>query len=184
MSARAAVFLDRDGVLNRAILRDGKPYPPRRPEEVELLPGVRQACCELAGAGFALVMVTNQPDVARGTTPREWVDQVNLRLKQELGLDLVKVCPHDDPDGCQCRKPAPGLLLEAAAELGLDLSRSFMAGDRWRDVEAGKRAGCSSVWIRSDYAERSGADADFTAEGLLEAASWILAIRKNNDRGN
>ena len=169
------IFLDRDGVLNRAIVRDGKPYPPQTPKEVEILPGVEEACSRLALAGYALVLVTNQPDLARGATPREWVDSVNDRLRDVLHLDLVMVCPHSDEDRCACRKPAPGMLLEAATMLDLDLSRSFMVGDRWKDVEAGRNAGCRTIWIRSGYQERSGADADFSAPGLLEAAGWILA---------
>jgi len=142
MNATArAVFLDRDGVLNRAIVRDGSPYPPAGIAEIELLPGTREACAALRAASYLLIVVTNQPDIARGKQNRETVDALNGWLQRELELDQIRVCPHDDRDACPCRKPAPGMLLEAARQLNIDLAASFMVGDRWRDVEAGKRAG-------------------------------------------
>jgi D-glycero-D-manno-heptose 1,7-bisphosphate phosphatase len=150
---RAAVFLDRDGVLAEAIVRDGRPFPPAAVDEVVIPAGVREACRLLSDAGLLLVLVTNQPDIARGTTSPEAVEAINGYLTHELGLDAVCVCPHDDRDACGCRKPAPGLLLDAAADLGVDLTRSVMVGDRWRDIEAGKRAGVTTVWVRRDYRE-------------------------------
>src|SRR5258708_3854186 len=112
--SRRAVFLDRDGVLNRAIVRDGKPYPPASPEELEIMPDADKACRDLRNAGFLLIMVTNQPDVARGSQKREVVEAINRILADRLCLDSVKVCYHDDADNCKCRKPEPGLLQEAA----------------------------------------------------------------------
>jgi D-glycero-D-manno-heptose 1,7-bisphosphate phosphatase len=150
---RAAVFLDRDGVLNEAIVRGGQPLPPAALGEVAIPDGVREACRLLADAGLLLVLVTNQPDIARRTTSRQAVDAINGYLTHELHLNAVYVCPHDDGDACGCRKPAPGLLLDAAADLGVDLTRSLMVGDRWRDIEAGKRAGVTTVWLRRDYRE-------------------------------
>jgi D-glycero-D-manno-heptose 1,7-bisphosphate phosphatase len=150
---RAAVFLDRDGVVNEAILRDRRPFPPGAVDEVVIPAGVREACQLLSDAGLLLVLVTNQPDIARRTTSRQAVDAINGHLTNELGLDAVYVCPHDDGDACGCRKPAPGLLLDAAADLGVDLTRSVMVGDRWRDIEAGKHAGVTTVWLRRDYRE-------------------------------
>jgi D-glycero-D-manno-heptose 1,7-bisphosphate phosphatase len=150
---RATVFLDRDGVVNEAIVRDGRPLPPAAVDEVVIPTGVREACRLLSDAGLLLVLVTNQPDIARGTTSRQAVDAINGHLTHELNLDAAYVCPHDDSDACGCRKPAPGLLLDAAADLGVDLTRSVMVGDRWRDIEAGKRAGVTTVWLRRDYRE-------------------------------
>ncbi len=138
---RRAVFLDRDGVLNRAIVRNGKPYPPASIEQLEIPSDVPDALQELKGHGFELIVVTNQPDVARGTQSRQMVEQMNQRLKSLLPLDDVFVCYHADQDKCTCRKPQPGLLLQAAKKLNIDLSGSFMVGDRWRDVEAGQNAG-------------------------------------------
>ena len=175
LNMRRAVFLDRDGVINRGILRDGKPYPPASLAELEILPGVDEALASLKAAEFLLYVVTNQPDIARGTQKSEMVDQINRALGQALPLDAFYVCPHDDRDGCDCRKPKPGLLLRAAAEHGISVADSFMIGDRWRDVEAGQRAGCRSIWLNYGYAERAPArPADATLNSLTEAAAWIL----------
>ncbi len=172
---RRAVFLDRDGVLNRAIVRAGCPYPPATPAEVEILPGVPEACHALRRAGFVLVVVTNQPDVGRGQQSRDQVEAANALVRQRVPLDDVRVCYHDDGDGCSCRKPRPGLLLEAARNLGIDLAASFMVGDRWRDVEAGRRAGCRTVLIDHGYLEAVPAPPEHRALTLREAADWILA---------
>ena len=173
-AARRAVFLDRDGVLNRANVVDGKPLPPASVEELELLPGVEQACRQLHEAGLLLIVVTNQPDVARGTQTMAAVEALDRELCARLPLDEVRVCPHDDADSCPCRKPAPGMLLDAADEHGIDLQGSVMVGDRWRDVEAGRRAGCATVFVDSGYSERSPEAPDLTVGTLGEAVPWIL----------
>jgi D-glycero-D-manno-heptose 1,7-bisphosphate phosphatase len=169
-----AVFLDRDGVLNRAIVRDGRPYPPASLNEIELLPGTREASAALQAAGYLLIVVTNQPDIARGKQTRGTVDAINGWIERELALDEVRVCPHDDGDACACRKPAPGMLLEAARERNIDLAASFMVGDRWRDVEAGKRAGCKTVFLNRGYRERQASGFDHEAPDLPAAVQWIL----------
>jgi D-glycero-D-manno-heptose 1,7-bisphosphate phosphatase len=174
-SPRRAVFLDRDGVINRAIVRDGLPYGPDRVDELEILPGVPEALSRLRAAGFRLVVVTNQPDVARGTRRREAVEAMNASLTAALPLDEIRVCYHDDHDNCACRKPKPGLLEEAARDAGLDLSGSFMVGDRWRDVDAGRRAGCTTIFVDYDYAERRPEGQHVTVRSLPEAADWILS---------
>ncbi len=173
-----AVFLDRDGVLNRAVVQDGLPYPPRGLEEVEILPGVPQALAALKAAGFKLLVVTNQPDVARGSTTIQFVEEVNRHLAQSLDIDAFYVCYHDDEDNCACRKPKPGLLQMGAEAWGIDLRSSFMVGDRWRDIEAGAAAGCTTVLVGSiAYRERA-ADADIRVESLLEAATIITARKQ------
>jgi D-glycero-D-manno-heptose 1,7-bisphosphate phosphatase len=169
-----AVFLDRDGVINRAVLRDGKPYPPATLEEFDVLPGVPVALAALRDAGFLRIVVTNQPDLARGVQTREAVEAMHARLTAELPVDEVRVCPHDDGDACECRKPQPGLILEAARERGLDLSASYVVGDRWRDVEAGRRAGCTTVLVDYGYAEAILQEPDARVSSLSEAARWIL----------
>src|SRR5579871_4281109 len=136
---RRAVFLDRDGVINRAVLREGRPFPPATLAELRILAGVRDACRKLREAGFALILITNQPDIARGTINASEVTQIHERLKTYLKLDDIRVCPHDDGDHCACRKPQPGLLLDAARRWNIDLASSYVVGDRWRDVEAGQR---------------------------------------------
>lgn len=171
---RPAVFLDRDGVINRAIVRDGKPYPPQTLEEFEILPEVPAALRRLHDAGFCLVVVTNQPDVARGTQARSIVEAFNRTLTDHLPIHAVRVCYHDDADRCDCRKPKPGLLLQAAEDIGLEIAASYMVGDRWRDVEAGQAAGCRTVLIDREYQERWTCTPDCVAADLGDAADWIL----------
>ena len=174
MSARA-VFLDRDGVLNAAVARDGRPHPPASVDELRILPGVPEALAELRRAGFLLLAVTNQPDVARGTTPRGVVDAIHEALRAALPLDAIYTCWHDDADRCACRKPSPGLLLEAAGERGVDLAASFMVGDRWRDTDAGVAAGCRVVFVDHGWREKRPERYDARVTSLPEAASWILS---------
>jgi D-glycero-D-manno-heptose 1,7-bisphosphate phosphatase len=172
---RRAVFLDRDGVLNRSVVRGGKPYPPRSLEELEILPGVPEALARLRRAGFLLVVVTNQPDVARGTQRREVVEAINAALCAALPLDDVLTC-YEDGDSPR-RKPNPGMILEAAERHGVALAASFLIGDRWKDVEAGRRAGCRTVLLDYAYQEASpaGVAADFTTRDIHAAVDWIGA---------
>ena len=173
--SRRAVFLDRDGVLNRAVVREGKPYPPGNLDELEVMAGAREALESLVAAGFLLLVVTNQPDVARGTQGRPEVEAIHAALSKALPVDGFYVCYHDDAVGCECRKPKAGLMVQAAAEHGIELGASFMIGDRWRDVEAGQRAGCRTVWIDYGYAERGPEKpADARVGSLGEAVAWIL----------
>jgi len=176
---RPAVFLDRDGVLNRAIVRDGKPYAPATVEEMEILPGTGEALGALKQAGFSLVVVTNQPDVARGTQRRETVDAMHAAMAEVLPIDEFRVCFHDDVDRCACRKPLPGLLLDPPT---FDVARSVMVGDRWRDIEAGQRAGVrATVFIDYHYDERQPHDPTASVASLEEAAAWILTAPWRTD---
>ena len=170
-----AVFLDRDGVLNEAIVRDGRPYPPRSLSEFAIVPDARVVLDELHDAGYRLIVATNQPDVARGTATREQVAELNQHLRSCLPVDAIEVCEHDDADACGCRKPEPGLLLRAAERDVIDLTRSFMIGDRWRDIEAGRRAGCRTVLIGNGYGERFISQPDVAVRNLGEAARWIVS---------
>jgi len=170
-----AVFLDRDGVLNRALLRRGLPHPPDTIAELEILDGVREALERLRAAGYLLIVVTNQPDLARGTQSRANLEAIHRCLRERLALDQIRVCPHDDADGCQCRKPLPGMLTEAAAEHGIDVAGSWMVGDRWRDIDAGHAAGCRTILIDYGYPERTPSrPPDHVCRSLAEAADWIL----------
>jgi D-glycero-D-manno-heptose 1,7-bisphosphate phosphatase len=172
---RRAVFLDRDGVLITAVVREGRPYPPGSLAEMTLLPGVEDACARLKQSGFLLIVVTNQPDVARGTAANGEVAVINAALQARLGLDEVCVCPHDDADDCACRKPKPGLLLDAAHRWNIDLAKSFMIGDRWRDVEAGQAAGCRTIFLDYSYAERRPDAPDIVAPSLAAIVPDIIA---------
>ena len=174
---RKAIFLDRDGVINRALVRDGKPYPPADLASMEILPGVNEAMRALHDAGWLLIVVTNQPDVARGTTTRAEVEAINDHLQHTLPIDEFRTCYHDSDDGCDCRKPLPGLLLAAANNLDIDLTASYMVGDRWRDIEAGEHAGCKTIFIDYGYAEKQPTFVNLRVRSLLEAARIILGIR-------
>ena len=174
---RPAVFLDRDGTLNLQVVRDGRPYPPDRLEDFALFPDVPAACAALAAAGFTLVVATNQPDVGRGTQRREVVEAMHARLLAAVPqLARVEVCyaPGGESPPDPRRKPEPGMLRDAAAALGLDLARSWMIGDRWRDVDCGQRAGVRTVFIDRGYAEALRAPPDFTVASFAAAADLVL----------
>jgi D-sedoheptulose 7-phosphate isomerase len=172
---RRAVFLDRDGVINRAFVRDGKPFPPPTPQELEILPGVPEALRELKANGFQLLLVTNQPDVGRGKLSVQTLDAMHEDLRTQLPLDDILVCCHTDQDKCDCRKPMPGMIIEAARKHNIDLAASFMVGDRWRDIDAGYNAGCKTILIDYGYSERPpDHEPDLRVRSLREAADWII----------
>ena len=172
------VFLDRDGVLNKAIVRNGKPYPPNSPEELELSPDAVAGCEQLKQAGFRLVVVTNQPDVGRGKQTREIVEAINQRLAELIPvLDRFEICFHagaEHGEPCECRKPKAGMLQRAAAALDIELSASWMIGDRWRDVDCAHAAGCGAVFIDHGYSEPLREKPEFTVTTFSEAVAIIL----------
>jgi D-glycero-D-manno-heptose 1,7-bisphosphate phosphatase len=171
------VFVDRDGVINRTTVRDGTPYPPQSLSEVEILPGVPEALERLAKLGLKLIVVTNQPDVARGTQTRGGVEMINALLMSKLPqLSAAYVCYHDRADNCDCRKPKPGMLLRAAEEHGVDLAKSFMVGDRWGDIVAGAAAGCKTLLIDLPYSQCHRCSPDHKVADLLEAARVIEGL--------
>ena len=176
---RPAVFLDRDGTLNEAVIRAGKPYPPACAGEFRLLDGVGKSCSRLKAAGFVLIVATNQPDVGRGTQTRIAVEEIHDRLRECIPeIDLIQVCYHGGVghgQPCDCRKPKPGLLIEAANQLNLDLKRSWMVGDRWRDIDCGAQAGCRTIFIDWGYQEKLKTPPDFTVRCFTEAIGIILA---------
>jgi D-glycero-D-manno-heptose 1,7-bisphosphate phosphatase len=170
-----AVFLDRDGVINRTYVRDGFPYPPASVEELELLPGTLSSVEKLVEAGYWIFGVTNQPDVARGTQTREMVESINTLIQARLPVKEIFTCYHDDADHCECRKPQPGLIFQAAKKYTLDLSSSWMVGDRWKDIAAGRAAGVSTIFVDYHYLESfQGLPATFTIEDTHSIAHVIL----------
>ena len=178
---RRAVFLDRDGVINRALERDNKPYPPANLTEFEILPGVAAACAKLKQAGFLLVVATNQPDVGRGTLKQEIVETIHAGMCRQLPIDRVETCYHPGQGAseCDCRKPKPGMLLRAAKALRVDLTQSWMVGDRWRDIDCGHAAGCRTIFIDRGYAEELRQKPHFLAGNLAQAADIILCESKH-----
>lgn len=173
--AFSAVFLDRDGIINQAIVREGKPYPPAMLEEVEILAGATASLQRLASWGYVLIGITNQPDVARGTQSRERVESINQLILSRLPIREIFVCYHDDQDNCDCRKPKPGLILQAAKKYTLNLNASWMVGDRWKDIAAGQAAGLRTIFVDYHYAETyQGSSADFMVEDIVLLADIIL----------
>ena len=151
MTGRPAVFLDRDGVLNDVRMEDGVAKPPIDLDDLVVGSGVVDGVRRLREAGYLLVCVTNQPDIAAGTVTRDLVDRLNGELVSSLSLDAVYVCPHRTADGCECRKPRAGMLLAAARDLGIDLADSWLVGDRWVDVAAGLAAGVEPILLETPY---------------------------------
>jgi D-glycero-D-manno-heptose 1,7-bisphosphate phosphatase len=177
---RRAIFLDRDGVINRAFVREGIPTPPKNLSDVEVIVGVKGAIKLLTESNFVVVVVTNQPDVARGTVTRESVESINSYLGNELGIKYFFTCFHDDGQGCDCRKPKPGLLRNAANELDLDLQNSYMVGDRWRDMAAGQAVGCHCLFIEYKYEEKPPVLPYTRVSSLAEAVDFILENLDDN----
>lgn len=170
-----AVFLDRDGVLNEAIIKKGLPYPPSSLIELTIMEETISALKKLKLAGFLLIVVTNQPDVARGTQTKNVVEEINMELKNKLQIDDFIVCYHDDVDNCNCRKPKPGMLLDGAVKHDINIDQSYMIGDRWRDIEAGFAAGCTTIHIYKNYNEKSSLlPANYSVSSLSEAVEIIL----------
>lgn len=172
---RPAIFLDRDGVINRNEIRNGHPYAPTDIKDFVLLPGVPDAVQALHAAGYLIVLTTNQPDVRRGRTPREMVEAMHEMLRQQMPIDRIETCYHVDQDNCSCRKPKPGMLLHAARELSIDLANSWMIGDRWRDVAAGRAAGCRTVFVDYGYDEPRPEPPDLVVCSLAEAVPLVLS---------
>lgn len=166
------MFLDRDGVVNKLIMKNGESLSPRQLDELHVVEDAKDCLYRLREAGFINIVVTNQPEIARGLLDRHVLDAMHKRLRSTLALDGVLVCPHDDRDGCSCRKPKPGMLLAAADQWGLDLAASFLVGDRWKDIAAGQEVGCCTILI--DYPHNREVQADQRVESLTQATQFIL----------
>jgi D-glycero-D-manno-heptose 1,7-bisphosphate phosphatase len=176
---KPAAFFDRDGVLNRAFVRDGVPHPPASVEELHVAGGAAEAVRAVRDAGWLAIVVTNQPDVARGTTTLESVQAINAAIATRLGVDAIYMCPHDSQDGCDCRKPKPGLLLQAARDHGVDLSRSVMVGDRVNDIACGRAAGCATIFLDAGYGETlADPQADYTIANVAEVPAIVTRIAR------
>ncbi len=179
---RPGVLLDRDGVLNRVVVREGRGVSPRSFAEFDLLPGVAGAVASLRAAGLPVLVVTNQPDIARGRlTPAE-LDRMHQHLRDRVPVDHIYSCIHDDADRCACRKPQPGLLLRAAAEFHLDLERTWMVGDSWKDVEAARAVGCRMIFVAGLHADAGTSKPERVAVSLPDAAEIILRLMGSGEK--
>lgn len=168
-----AIFLDRDGVLNKSIVKFGKPYPPKSKEELSIPSGVKKGVSILKENGFRLIMITNQPDVSRGKISLKKVEEINQFLSKELKLDDVFCCPHDDKDMCKCRKPKPGMIIEAVGKWKIDVSKSFLIGDRWKDIEAGKQTNLKTILLDYNYNEKR-TKPDYSCSEFMQAVKIII----------
>jgi D-glycero-D-manno-heptose 1,7-bisphosphate phosphatase len=172
--SKRAVFVDRDGVINRSDVKNGKPYAPRILANFRLLPGAARAVEDLKAAGFIVVVVTNQPDVGNGLMRRDTLDAMHEKLRANVAIDDIMVCPHRQNEGCSCRKPKPGMIRQAIRRWGIDASKSYMVGDRGADVVAGHAAGLYTVFVDRGYAEALTIRPDLKVRSLGQAASRIL----------
>ncbi len=173
MKARA-IFLDRDGVINKVVLRDGKPYSPRKLDEFVFNDGIREVVHKMKELGYKVFVASNQPDVARGEISQDTLDLMTQKMRFELPLDDVYICPHDDHHDCSCRKPKPGMLIQAAEKWRIDLRSSFLIGDTWKDIEAGKAAGCKAILLDAPYNQETGCDS--RVQSLREAVALITNL--------
>jgi D-glycero-D-manno-heptose 1,7-bisphosphate phosphatase len=170
----SAVFLDRDGVINANMVREGKPVAPTSLADFRILPGAVEAVRRLKQAGYLIVVVTNQPDVANGLTSRETLAAMHANICELMPINEIMVCFHTAADNCACRKPKPGMILAAAKKYDIDLNSSYIVGDRWRDVLAGQAAGCGTIFVDYGFVQDQPAIADQTVKSLAEAAEFIL----------
>ena len=171
---KKAVFLDRDGVLNRSFIKNGKPFPPFDLNNVEILEGVKDAIIALKKENWLVIVITNQPDVARNKASKQNVEKINSYLKLILQFDEIFTCYHDDIDACECRKPKPGMLVAASKKNNIDLNNSYMVGDRWSDIEAGNNVGCKTIFIDYNYNEKRPENYNHKTKSLKEATKIIL----------
>jgi D-glycero-D-manno-heptose 1,7-bisphosphate phosphatase len=175
VSKKPAVFLDRDGVINRSILVNGIPTAPSRFEDIEILSNIRECIKRLNLSNYIVVVITNQPDVARGLVSKNQIDIINNTICDLVGVKHSYVCYHDDSDNCTCRKPKPGNISKAASDLNIDLKKSYMVGDRWRDIHAGQLAGCKCFFINYQYPEIAPNKPYIEVKSLSDAVDLILA---------
>ena len=169
-----AVFLDRDGVINKTVLRDGVFGSPRSIEEFKIVDGIEEALYDFWRLGFLNIVVTNQPDVARGFITEELLLRLHLLLEEKLPIDDVFVCIHDDKDNCDCRKPKSGMLLEASLKWNIDLNKSIMVGDSWKDIAAGQNVGCTTILV--DYLYNRDVECDFRGFSIAELTDIVRSL--------
>ena len=176
---RKAIFLDRDGTLNKVYIENGLPISPSSLNKFKIIKGVKKSINRLKKLNFLCILITNQPDVFRGKISKKTVVKMNSYIKKKIKLDDMFVCYHDNEHNCSCRKPKPGLLLKASKKWKIDLKKSFMIGDRWKDILAGKKVGCKTIFINNNYKNDKKVKADFTFKSLLNAVNKIEKLRKN-----
>jgi len=179
---KSAVFLDRDGVVCMPIIRNGKPYPPSSTKELKIIQGLEEAAHSFYKANLEVVIITNQPDIGNGHTTFAEVNKINEKIMNKTGIEHFYICPHIESDSCLCRKPKAGLLIKSAFELGISLQKSYLIGDRWKDIEAGQKVGCDTYFIDYSYSEKKPTPPYTKVTSVLEASRIILnKIGADND---
>jgi len=173
-----AIFWDRDGIMNKVIMRKGETSSPWKLEEFEILPDVKKCLEASKEMGFLNIVFTNQPDISRGFLKIEDLEKMHKVILETLPVDEIKVCPHDDKDNCSCRKPKPGLILEAVKKWSIDLEKSYVVGDGWKDIKAGKAAGCKTFLLRREYNKNYQKDYDFEIDNLKKTVEIIKKLDK------
>lgn len=172
---RHAIFLDRDGVINKALVKDGRPFSPRTIDDFEILPGAEEALNLFHDLGYLNIVATNQPDIARHLMSEQILNNMHDLIRQNLAVDEIFVCPHDNSDNCLCRKPKPGMIIDAAAKWDIDLTNSYFIGDTWKDIHAGKAAGCSTILLDRPY--NKGLESDYRVRSLLDVNHIINKLK-------
>jgi D-glycero-D-manno-heptose 1,7-bisphosphate phosphatase len=175
-----AVFFDRDGVLNFSEIKNRKPYPPKNADNLIIVENAKELLNELKNQKFLLICITNQPDFSRGTRTLQNIQQSNDKVSKTLNLDDLFCCLHDNKDNCSCRKPKPGMIFEAEKKWNIDLTKSFLIGDRKSDIEAGISANLKTIFIDYDYDEEKPNKYDFKCSNLQQAVSFILNEKEKN----
>ena len=169
-----AIFFDRDGVLNAIKRINNKPFPPDNVDELELFPDVRDKLKFLKKLGFYLFLVTNQPDYKRGKQLKKNIVKINSLVKSFYQLDDTFTCWHAYDGQCECRKPKPGMIINASLKYKIYTSKSFMIGDRWKDIEAGNKAGCRSIFLDYNYDEKKPDKYDYSTNSIQDSIDWII----------
>lgn len=172
---KQAVFIERDGVLNQVRVERQHQVSPLTLEDFHLNQEAAPLLKRLKAAGLVLIATTNQPGLSRGYQSRRDLDRMHLLMQKTFCLDEILVCPHDETDRCPCRKPKPGLLVEAAFKWHLDLDRSFVVSDKWHDAEAARTAGCTSLLLQSPWVRS--VHRDFVLPNLAAIVEKILQLR-------
>jgi D-glycero-D-manno-heptose 1,7-bisphosphate phosphatase len=177
MEKTKAVFLDADGVLNESIMVNNKPAAPTSVDKLVIPKEVKPNLDVLKKAGYLLICITNKPDIARGLMTQQDVDSIFKKLRSTLPLNDIYVCYQE---GSDCYKPKPGLILSAKEKYHIDLTKSYVVGDRCTDVQCGQAASCKTIWMNRHYPLEKLPDppADFTTESFTDAVNWILADAK------
>lgn len=173
-----AIFLDRDGVINKIVKRDEKISSPQNLKEFEILPDASKSLGAFKKMGFLNIIITNQPDINRNLLKIEDLQKMHEYIIEKLPVDDIAFCPHVNEDNCPCRKPEPGLIFRSADKWSIDLAKSYMVGDSWKDILAGKAAGCKTFLLRKEYNKDFKTDYNFEINNLTEMINIIKKLDK------